>query len=91
MAEDRNDGSDYDDCTAITWRSLFGAAEDHNDVYASHWIGEIEMAVALRGDRGSQHRDHQQWGREQCGWRSPVGVAEDRNSLVNKGQAGSGR
>ncbi len=53
---------------ASTWRSSCGAA-------ASCPCG---LAVALRGDRGSQLRRPNP-GLSEAGWRSPSGAAEDRN------------
>ncbi|MFD9352942.1 hypothetical protein ACFWCO_30675, partial [Streptomyces diastaticus] len=58
-----------------------GAAEDRNAYTATVRRDQVHVAVALRGDRGSQPPF---WtprpGR--CLWRSPSGATEDRNTAL---------
>ncbi|MFM9632851.1 hypothetical protein [Streptomyces galilaeus] len=45
----------------------------------------VQLAVALRGDRGSQHREVAADVNEHQAWRSPSGVTEDRNDWASEG------
>ncbi|PTH83148.1 hypothetical protein C9J60_39285, partial [Streptomyces sp. A244] len=61
------------------WRSPFGAIENRNYEDSALDDIETELAVALRGDRGS-HRHVGPHPRVAVPWRSTCGTTEDRNT-----------
>ncbi len=62
------------------WRSPPGATEDRNLCLGDEPRCQPAVAVAPRGDRGSQLLGLGLLRRSRAGWRSPPGATEDRNN-----------
>ncbi|MFD4395545.1 hypothetical protein [Kitasatospora sp. NPDC058478] len=78
MSEDRNGvAGDPSRPHPPGWRLLSGAGEDRNGGTASGPAPFAEVALAFRGERGSQ-REVPGRGGLRCRWRLPSGAAEDR-------------
>ncbi len=79
VTEDRNRVSTGRTTTRPRWRSPSGVTEDRNAQTNGGQLPATAVAVALRGDRGSQPGSAStSWFRGEW-WRSPSGVTEDRN------------
>ena len=79
-SEDRNCRCTCASSNPKRWRSPFAASEDRNAVWSGGDAGAQGMALAVRGERGSQPRCRPGDAAGVLPWRSPFAASEDRNS-----------